>query len=244
MLVQNSHDPKQWDTYETLQAGHMLTMHAELSEDQTVSSSSQKQIAGRVCWSAEMEQSVTIRGSAAVTFEAAVAEGSAEDSLVVTAALIDTSEEPFPVFGKEEGCFEVAKEIVGEAACWQGAPLPWLDLVRLKTRETDRKVIAEGWIDLCNPESGYDSASAEASIMPVIGEDHTYTVYLQPEVYQVQAGHELVLILAAYDPECGPVREPYSFVVRKESVSAEIPCEEGGSAWMKLSPQENHGLLQ
>ena len=246
MLVQNNHDPERWDAYETLQAAHVLAMHAELDEDRIISSAyegeQKKSIypsmvrgtsPGNLSWRTEIDQDLTIRGSAAVTFDAEILEGCTGDNLIVTAALMDAAEEPFPILRKERGSYEVKKETVRED-CWRGTGIEKMDLVRLETSEAEWNVIAKGWMDLCNPESGYDSASSESSIVPVTGETHTYTIYLQPEVYQVQKGHELVLALAAYDPEAAVQKEPYSFMVLKDSVSIEIPCEEEMTGSLKL----------
>lgn len=233
MLVQNGHDPEQWDAYDTLQAAQVLSMHAEQRADRIISSGPSLS-EDHASWRGRMKQGITIRGSASVAFDAAVMEGTAEDALIVKAALIDTADEPFPILRKEAGSAEIAKERIGEDTCWQGAQLPRLDLIRLQTAETDWNVITEGWIDLCNPESGYESASSEGSILPVTGEDHTYQICLQPEVYHVPAGHELVLVLSAPGHQSGLKKEPYSFAIRKESVSIKIPCEEEPDGSMRL----------
>ena len=81
-----------------------------------------------------------------------------------------------------------------------GSNLSNLSIAEYETIKTKYKVIAKGWINLANPESGYDSASSRESIEPKVGEYHDYTVYLQPNLYTVKKGHKLALVFNTYDP--------------------------------------------
>ena len=81
-----------------------------------------------------------------------------------------------------------------------GSNLSNLSVAEFETIKTKYKVIAKGWINLANPESGYDSASSRNSIEPKVGEFHDYTVHLQPNLYTVKKGHKLALVFNTYDP--------------------------------------------
>ena len=87
-------------------------------------------------------------------------------------------------------------------------------------------MIAKGWINLANPESGYDSASSRASIEPKVGEYHDYTVYLQPNLYTVKKGHKLALVFNTYDPSDLTVEHPYEVTFKTDSIQAAIPIVE------------------
>ena len=87
-------------------------------------------------------------------------------------------------------------------------------------------MIAKGWINLANPESGYDSASSRASIEPKVGEYHDYTVYLQPNLYTVKKGHKLALVFNTYDPSDLTVEHPYEVTFNTDSIQAAIPIVE------------------
>ena len=107
-----------------------------------------------------------------------------------------------------------------------GSNLSNLSVAEYETIKTKYKVIAKGWINLANPESGYDSASSRASIEPKVGEYHDYTVYLQPNLYTVKKGHKLALVFNTYDPSDLTVEHPYEVTFKTDSIQAAIPIVE------------------
>ena len=111
-------------------------------------------------------------------------------------------------------------------AFWMGSNLSNLSVAEYETIKTKYKVIAKGWINLANPESGYDSASSRASIEPKVGEYHDYTVYLQPNLYTVKKGHKLALVFNTYDPSDLTVEHPYEVTFKTDSIQAAIPIVE------------------
>lgn len=72
-------------------------------------------------------------------------------------------------------------------------------VVELCPASVKAKVIARGWIDLANPNAGFSSNSATETGNSTIAE-HTYTIYLQPNLYTVKAGHKLALVICTRDP--------------------------------------------
>ena len=109
---------------------------------------------------------------------------------------------------------------------WMGSNLSNLSVAEYETIKTKYKVIAKGWINLANPESGYDSASSRNSIEPKVGEYHDYTVYLQPNLYTVKKGHKLALVFNTYDPSDLTVEHPYEVTFKTDSIQAAIPIVE------------------
>ena len=107
-----------------------------------------------------------------------------------------------------------------------GSNLSNLSVAEYETIKTKYKVIAKGWINLANPESGYDSASSRNSIEPKVGEYHDYTVYLQPNLYTVKKGHKLALVFNTYDPSDLTVEHPYEVTFKTDSIQAAIPIVE------------------
>lgn len=69
---------------------------------------------------------------------------------------------------------------------WMGSNLNNMDIKNFATVKTKYKVIAKGWVNLANPESGYVPSSSQNSIDPQIGQFHDYTVYLQPNLYTMK----------------------------------------------------------
>ena len=119
---------------------------------------------------------------------------------MVSAMLVDIAPEgtTFPACNTA-GSY-VPKTTLAEGGAWQGGGLDNFDLVKLNTEEVSYKIITRGWMDLCNPDAGYDSASAANGISLVEGQAYDYTLYLQPNLYEVPAGHTLALVLYAYEP--------------------------------------------
>lgn len=78
-------------------------------------------------------------------------------------------------------------------------------------------------MDLCNPGAGYDSASADTKVALKVGENHDYTIYLQPNLYTVKEGHKLALVIYTYGAGKANYSQDYQITLENASVSAEIP---------------------
>lgn len=155
-----------------------------------------------------------------IRFKAALAKGQGKN-FQINALLIDVADEDFDVVGN--GSVKQDKTADG---FWMGSNLSNLSVAEYETIKTKYKVIAKGWINLANPESGYDSASSRASIEPKVGEYHDYTVYLQPNLYTVKKGHKLALVFNTYDPSDLTVEHPYEVSFKTDSIQAAIPIVE------------------
>ena len=81
-------------------------------------------------------------------------------------------------------------------------------------------------MDLCNPTAGYDSASAATKVNLKEGQFYNYTLYLQPNLYEVKAGHELALVIYAYEPGKASYSQNYTITLDNASVNAAIPVDE------------------
>lgn len=121
------------------------------------------------------------------------------DALMVSAMLVDIAPEgtTFPAYNTQ-GSY-VPKTITAGGA-WMGGGLNNYDYAELNATDVSYKIIARGWMDLCNPGAGYDSASAGTKVALKVGENHDYTIYLQPNLYTVKEGHKLALVIYTYEP--------------------------------------------
>ena len=137
------------------------------------------------------------------------------DALMVSAMLVDIAPEgtTFPAYNTQ-GSY-VPKTITAGGA-WMGGGLNNYDYAELNATDVSYKIIARGWMDLCNPGAGYDSASAGTKVALKVGENHDYTIYLQPNLYTVKEGHKLALVIYSQD---------YQITLENASVSAEIPVD-------------------
>ena len=148
------------------------------------------------------------------------------DGLMVSAMLVDIAPEGqnFPAFNTNPTY--VDKTTLAAGGAWQGGGLPNLDLVELKTSNVPYKIIARGWMDLCNPTAGYDSVTAADKVKLEEGKYYDYTIYLQPNLYEVEAGHKLALVIYAYEPGKASYSQNYTITVDNASVSASIPVDQ------------------
>ena len=148
------------------------------------------------------------------------------DGLMVSAMLVDIAPEGqnFPAFNTNPTY--VDKTTLAKGGAWQGGGLPNLDLVELKTSNVPYKIIARGWMDLCNPTAGYDSVTAADKVKLEEGKYYDYTIYLQPNLYEVEAGHKLALVIYAYEPGKASYSQNYTITVDNASVSASIPVDQ------------------
>ena len=236
VLAQNNYDPSKWASYDNWKSNQRLFLNASskrleetISSDyaaagveianrnETVSKASSK---ANLTFVSDVTEDTTIKGHIPVHFKAALAKGQGKN-FQINALLVDVADEDFDVVGN--GSVKQDKTADG---FWMGSNLSNLSVAEYETIKTKYKVIAKGWINLANPESGYDSASSRASIEPKVGEYHDYTVYLQPNLYTVKKGHKLALVFNTYDPSDLTVEHPYEVSFKTDSIQAAIPIVE------------------
>lgn len=236
VLAQNNYDPSKWTSYDNWKSSQRLFLNASskrleetISSDyaaagveianrnETVSKASSK---ANLTFVSDVTEDTTIKGHIPVHFKAALAKGQGKN-FQINALLVDVADEDFDVVGN--GSVKQDKTADG---FWMGSNLSNLSVAEYETIKTKYKVIAKGWINLANPESGYDSASSRASIEPKVGEYHDYTVYLQPNLYTVKKGHKLALVFNTYDPSDLTVEHPYEVTFKTDSIQAAIPIVE------------------
>ena len=236
VLAQNNYDPNKWASYDNWKSNQRLFLNADskrleetissdyagagvevAKRDETVSQGSSK---ANMTFVSEVTEDTTIKGHIPVHFKAALAKGQGKN-FQINALLVDVADQDFDVVGNGS-----VKQDKTADAFWMGSNLSNLSVAEYETIKTKYKVIAKGWINLANPESGYDSASSRASIEPKVGEYHDYTVYLQPNLYTVKKSHKLALVFNTYDPSDLTVEHPYEVTFKTDSISATIPIVE------------------
>lgn len=147
------------------------------------------------------------------------------NSLMVSAMLVDLSDTAFPTVNTS-GSY-VTKEVLKKAGAWQGGGLKNWDFVRLTPSNVNYKVIARGWMDLCNPAADFDSATASEKVALQPGKVYDYTIYLQPNIYTIPAGHQLGIVVYAYEPGMMSYSDHYEITLKGGSVKAVIPADKG-----------------
>lgn len=241
VTVQSNLDADKWETYDRWETSNRLTLRAESgAEDPTIASNRpmywnfDDSTTANALYTTEVKRDATVQGAIAVSFDASVAalgEGTPleeRDGLQISAMLVDVAPEGerFPAFNLNN----VATKVLDKSGAWMGGGLTSCQLVKWDTKQVAYKLIAKGWMDLCNPEAGYESITAdrEKRVSLKEGESHSYTIYLQPNVYTVEAGHKLALVI--FPADYATAEEHYAVTIDNSSVKVDIPVHDAATA--------------
>ena len=258
VTAQDSHDTNTWNTYASWKTAKSLDFTVSETGTTTINSDynansvtrnnwQDKFTAGTttnsVMYTQAVTESTTVKGSVAVNFSALtenLGEGGTpigeRDALMVSAMLVDIAPEgeTFPAFNTS-GSY-VPKATALQDGAWMGGGLKNFNKTLLLPSDVSYKVISRGWMDLCNPEAGFASHTASKKVT-LGSQSYDYTLYLQPTVYEVKAGHTLALVIYAHEPGMtsyysydknwnlvvNPNFQNYQITVNNTSVSASIP---------------------
>ena len=152
------------------------------------------------------------------------------DALMMSAMLVDIDESGFKTYNTGSGS-QVPTTLIKEKGAWMGGGLENFDLVEYAQTDVTYKVIARGWMDLYNPDAGYDSSTADRSkrVDLVPGQFYDYTLYLQPNLYTIEEGHSLALVIYTFEP--GRYSQPaagqnYTITIDNSATFASIPVND------------------
>ncbi len=202
--------------------------------------------------SAPLGEELTIQGTVKVCFSAALADGDAnenfhavnandadkktlalgnasgrQDDLKLTVLLVDLAQEDFESISTTDPIRDdVPMKVVQAGGLPLGGELPPLDVRAFEPVSRPYKVISRAYLDLCNPEAGYEPESAAAWVTLKMGEFHNYTACLNPTRYTIAAGHRLAVVIGTEDPVNCLLHKEYAASVENSSVSAELPVLE------------------
>ena len=208
-----------------------------------------------------LEEEITIQGTVRVDFKAALAGGDPEtgfhaenvnnvdkltfslgtsagrqDDLKMTVLLCDVCDEPFDSIAASDPQRNVVPmKVVREGGFPNGGALDALDESEFATVNRKYSVITRAYVDLCNPESGYAPETAEACIVPEIGEYHSYHVYMNATRYTLAPGHRLVVSIGTEDPVYCLSHKDYKIEINRATVAAELPVTDNCDKAIALS---------
>ena len=141
---------------------------------------------------------------------------------MLTAFLVDVSDTAFNAYRSATGYTDAYHKATGEIFDVGGGAESYT-VVELLPTSVYHKIIASGWIDLANPNAAFSSASAVEEGNTTLTE-HTYEIYLQPNLYTVQAGHQLALVICTRDPSLNRYKmNTTSYSVQISEAEAIIP---------------------
>ena len=161
------------------------------------------------------------------------------DGLMVTAVLVDYREDgsPFKAYmTKDRLSATLPVRTVGSFE--RGGGLEEGEILEFVQSSTPSKCVTFGWTDLCNPGLGCDSSDYVRTTDLEAGVAYEYTFYLLPTAYTVAPGHQLQLVITAWDPYRAFLDEDYildpslpteyseynySFVIDNSSLQVLVP---------------------
>ncbi len=150
-----------------------------------------------------------------------------KDGMMMSAMLVDKGPGglPFQVYNGARGYIDAE----GKNSVWQGAGLQNYRLQKFSPVNAPYKIVARGWMDMYNPNAGYDSRTANERVELVPGKFYDYTIYMQPTVYTVPKGHTLSLVIYPVEPNKGgstvTAAQNYNIIIDNNKTYASIPTE-------------------
>lgn len=199
-----------WDTYDSWETDNSMTMSfapsatiKNYSSGITSGNYVSTYTASNTDYSAveimDITEDVTITGTVKVTVTATPQ--TTGNNQMLTAFLVDMSSTSFNAYRNATGYTDSYHKATGQIFDVGGGAESYT-VVKLLPASVKSKVIASGWIDLANPEAGFASNTAVYNGNTTL-EEHTYNIYLQPNLYTVKAGHKLALVICTRDPSLG-----------------------------------------
>jgi X-Pro dipeptidyl-peptidase len=196
-----------------------------------------------------LDSAVTVQGTVRVDFTAALAGGDAEngfcacnvndadklsfalgsgsgkqDDVKLTVLLCDISDDPFDAIKTSDPERNIVPEkLVSRGGLPLGEGLDNIDLRKFDTKYETWNVITRAYIDLCNPESGYEPETSANSVTLKEGEAHEYHAYLNPARYTFAEGHRIAVIIGTEDPVNCLIHKVYEVALDDASVKACMP---------------------
>ncbi len=149
------------------------------------------------------------------------------DDVKLTVLLCELADEPFESFQTTDPERNVVPvRTVSEGGLPLGGDLAAIDIKEFEPVKYNYSVLTRAYIDLCNPESGYEPETSAAWITLVKGDKHNYHVYLNPTRCTIPAGHRLAVVIGTEDPVNCLIHKKYSVAVDNASVKAVLPVTE------------------
>lgn len=185
-----------WSTLDNWETESALTFKPEVDPEAEAPAATTVAYRQNGVYTFEVPEEFTVQGAIAVTFTAKPTSEQIDtlDNVRLTVGVNDTAAEAFPCFVPRSSYLPITT--LKKDGAWMGGGVKNYDLVEYAMSSAASKSIGQGYIDLYNPTAGYDSASAAERTALQNGESYTYTVYIQPSVYTVRAGHTLQLSLS------------------------------------------------
>ncbi|MDR2713648.1 MAG: dockerin type I domain-containing protein [Clostridiales bacterium] len=195
--------------------------------------------AASTLYSIELPENVTVKGVVEINFRAALATlgsslNTSNSQVRVHAKLVEIAAPGTTLryYGGNAVGSTISRDVIDSGGAFLGGGLASGNLVSFRPANTGTyREIAKGWMNLAQPDSGYDSLSSHIDNRINLGESigvfHDYTLYLQPTVHTAKAGNRLALILTTGGTNSAAYtgNNAFTFNVDNEVTNAVIPVE-------------------
>jgi X-Pro dipeptidyl-peptidase len=192
--------------------------------------------AGSTLYTFELPEDVTLKGVVQINFRAAISSlgSNASEPLRVHAKLVEVASPgtTLKYFGGNAMGSTISVDRVQTGGSWQGGGITSQNLVQFRQATTGTyREIAKGWLDLCNPQSGFYSYTADRENRIVaqdnIGVFHDYTLFLQPAIHTAKKGNRLALIITTGGASTAAYtgNNAFTFTIDNEATNAVLPAE-------------------
>jgi X-Pro dipeptidyl-peptidase len=187
-----------WKSYDqwndAAEQKHMFAEMPEGSEPVSTVTGSESSPSVGTEYTIPVSADMLLKGTAEVHIRAKTAAPAGSDNVIMETDLYDEADTPFGAYiASVGGNMYVPVTTLMKDGAWMGGGLDNYDSVSLQQTSVTTAQIKSGQIDLYNPTAGYDAASA--SVRTELQPDtwYDYTVYIDPTVYTVKAGHRIRL---------------------------------------------------
>ena len=181
--------------------------------------------ASSAMYSAQVVEDTVIKGTVEVNVKAST-DAIGKDAIMLSAMLVDIDTRGFKAYNNTDSGSQVHVNTLKEGGAWMGGGLSNFDLIEFAQQDVNYKIIARGWMDMYNPDAGFDSATAKTRTELEAEKFYDYTLYLQPNLYTVKEGHTLALVIYTYEPGRANYAENYTITIDNENTSVVIPVDE------------------
>jgi len=192
--------------------------------------------AGSTVYQLPLTEDVTVKGVVQVNIRAAVSSlgASANEPLRMHAKLVEISRPgtTLSYYGGNAMGSTIAVDRIQAGGSWQGGGITSHNLVEFRqTRTGTYREIGKGWMDLNNPQAGFDSYTAARSDRVIardnLGVFQDYSLFLQPAVHTAKAGNKLALIITTGGASAAAYTgaSAFTFTIDNDATNVVIPVE-------------------
>ncbi len=194
VTAQSNMDVNTWNTYDSWDTDLSVELPLSLATDDATTDFGYSTTA---TYSFTVPEDYNVYGTMELKLTGSfdITNESVTDALRINATVYEADEDPFVTY--VGSTYSSSLTVLEENGAWMGGGVENFNLVEYTASMATQDQISDGAIDAFNPYAGYQSMDAVllADEVAVEGETYTYTIYMQPTIREVVAGHEIKVTL-------------------------------------------------